>query len=117
MKTNWLRWISLVGLLGLLGKPLGQPWMVALYGLFGLAVFVVADEREAINTGRAATLTYVVTLLALSAALGMIGVMAGSSPKPPPDILVGTILGIVIAYGLHVITFFGSYIYFERKGS
>lgn len=114
MMLRRLRWLVLVAGLGLpLGYGLHQP---VFYWLFGLFVFIPlwgADERDEANLGRAAAVTYAVSLCALTAAFFLMSI-----PSKDPASYLPRIMGyaLISIYLVHILTFVVAYVYFDRRG-
>lgn len=117
MTARRLRWLGLLAFLGLLGIPLHQP---ALYALLGFAVFLVfvgapVDERSEANLGRAATFTFVVTLIGMTACLML--VVGFLCPAKGANVVRAMALSLAALFALHIVAFVGSYVYFDARGA
>ena len=116
MTARKLRWLGLFGFLGLLAYPLHQPLLQVLYGFYVFLVFMglPVDERSEANLGRAASLTYLVQLIAFMACFV---VAIGYLDRADRSALVsGLTLSLAALYGLHIVTFVGGYVYFDATG-
>jgi len=109
-----LRWLTPLGLLGLLGLLPGREVLYTLFGFLMFLDFFWVDERAQANLGRAATVAYLVTLVALAICLVvLIGVVKWQNAGDLAGALALAMAGI---YGLHVLAFTLSYTYFDRRG-
>jgi len=111
-----------LGVLGLLGVVLKQD---AFYALFGFSAFVVlfsSDERTEHNFGRAAGVAFVATLVGFTATFVWLGVMLRPEIRAISGLTAGDLAGVLalglgIVYGVHLLSFALSWIYFELRGN
>ena len=94
-----------------------QPLLYVLFGFFVFSPFFWVDERAEANLGRAAAFAYVSTLIALMATFVLlIGVVDTGGAGGHRDLLRTLALSLAGIYGVHIISFVGSYVYFEYRG-
>ena len=114
MRASVVKWLGLGGFLGFLGFPLHQPSLFVLYGLGVFLAFLKADERSEVNLGRAASFTYVLTLGAFVLCFLVLGEHPLSTAHDNPGTRFA--VALLVAYGLHILGFALSYIYFDARG-
>ena len=122
MITHKLRWLTLLGVLGLLGWPMRQPLFYALFGLFVFMSLFWYDERTESIFRRAASVAFVVGVIAFAGTFVYLGLILGLGNRNiigiDKTVLIST---VVVAWGftysLLILTFALSYLYFERKGT
>jgi hypothetical protein len=116
MSARRLRWLSPLGFLGLLQFPLHESLLAILYGFFVFGAFfgAVVDERSEANLGRAASFTYLATLVVLMAGFLVPGVFFGGASDHTR--IAALALSLVAIYVVHVMGFVISYVYFDARG-
>jgi len=122
MATYRLRWLTFLGLLGLLGWVLNQPLFYALFGLFVFVPLFWYDERSESVFRRAASISFVVGVVAFAGTFGYLGTILGPGSQKLTGFdrigVMGTALTLWgLTYGFLLVTFALSYIYLERKGT
>lgn len=116
MGLRKLKWLALLAPLGVLGIVLHQPTLYAMFAFWVFAPLFWADERAEANLGRAAAVSYTLTMVAFVATFLLVGigqarVWTGSQfVEMFALMLAGT-------YFVHVVSFVGSYLYYEHKGA
>ena len=116
MRLRNLKWLALLAPLGALGSVLHQPLF---YTMFGFSVFVPlfwADERADANLGRAAAISYTLTLVALVIAFILIGVGQTRVWTGMQFFKMFTLM-LAATYIVHVVSFVASYLYYEFRGA
>lgn len=117
MDPRRLRWLTLVAPLGLLGCAVGSSTLYVLFGFSVFSVFLVRpDERADADLGRAASFAYLMTLLAIVLVFVGLGVLRLGTQAPPGNL--AGMLGMALAALLvvHLLSFVGSYLYFDHRG-
>lgn len=95
------------------------------YALFGFSAFVVlfsSDERTEHNFGRAAAVAFVATVVGFAATFVCMGVILGPDDRAISGLTAGDLLGMAalglgIVYGVQLVSFVLSWIYFELMGN
>ena len=116
MHLRNLKWLALLGPLGALGHVLNQEMFYVMFGFWVFTPLFWADERSEANLGRAAAISYTLTLAALVTGFFLIGfgqihMWAGA------DFIKMFALTLAGTYFMHVVSFITGYLYFEFKGN
>lgn len=106
-KGSPLKYLGLLGFLGFLGIFTDNP---GFYGFFGaLSFFSLAnvknDERFALNLGKSGLNAFVVTFVSLALAIAFVGATR---------IIEAAVIGLSLVYALSILTFVGSFLYYDR---
>ncbi len=109
MRRSWLRYLGVLGFLGLLGLATPNKGFVGFFGFFGFLAFsgLPDDERLQINVCRSARNAFVSSVLAF-ALFAVYGALA-------PDVTqFAYALGFGLSFGLQMLIFSLSLVYYER---
>jgi len=113
MRLRNLKWLALLGPLGLLGFY--EPMFWVLSGFWAFLPLFGGDERTEANLGRAAAVTYGVTLAVLVASFTILGLATAQHWSSGSILqLLGTMLAVT--YIAHVLSLIGFYLYYEFSG-
>ena len=113
MRLRNLKWLALLGPLGLLG--LYQPMFFVMFGFWAFLPLFWADERTEINLGRAAAVSYTVTLAMLISTFLLIA-FAQTHFWTSAQIFRMLATMLALTYVAHVLSLVATHLYYEMSG-
>jgi len=122
MITHKLRWLTLLGLLGAAGWFLKQPLFYGLFGFLGFVRLFWYDERMESVFRRAASVAFVVGVIAYAGTFAYLGVVLGTGSQnftrfAPIDLLGPVVMLWALTYFLFLLSFALSCIYLDLRGT
>jgi len=122
MITHKLRWLTLLGLLGAVGWFLKQPLFYGMFGFLGFVRLFWYDERTESVFRRAASVAFVVGVIAFAGTFVYLGVVFGTGSQnvtrfDSADLLGPLVMAWALTYFLFLLSFCPSFIYFDLRGT
>ena len=122
MITHKLRWLTLLGLLGAVGWFLKQPLFYGMFGFLGFVRLFWYDERTESVFRRAASVAFVVGVIAFAGTFVYLGVVFGTGSQNVASFDRSNLLGLLImawalTYFLFLLSFSLSFIYLDLRGT
>jgi hypothetical protein len=116
MRSNPVGYLSILGLIGVVGLLMGNNDLAGFGGFFCFlsAFYYRYDERVERNVNRACRNAFILVVAGLSAIMATLFYLITVLPYPQAFEFVP--LGVVLLFGLTLLSFFLSYVYYRRKG-